>query len=100
MFIFALQRERERGDERKLGTPDHRVVRQTLDRHWTVNPIFVQALSNLCPMSVHVQGLSVHCQTNPKGSTMYVKAVSSPTELGQTLYLHVQVLSILCPQFY
>ena len=39
-----------------LGAPDHRVVRQTLDNHWTRNPNFVQSLSRVCPGSV--QGLS------------------------------------------
>ena len=41
-----------------LETPDHRVVRQILDKSWTRNPIFVQHLSKPCPMSVHVQDLS------------------------------------------
>ena len=52
-----------------VGAPFQSVVRQTLDRPWTGSPIFVQTLSNLCPMSVHVQGLSVCCPTNPNKST-------------------------------
>ena len=34
-----------------------------MDRDWTGNPISVQRLSRPCPMSVHVQGLSICCPT-------------------------------------
>ena len=33
------------------------------DKHWTQNPISVQSLSKVCLMSVHVQGMSIHCPT-------------------------------------
>ena len=63
-----------------MGTPCPRVVRQTLDKHWTDNPIFVKSLSNLCQKSVQVQGLSVLCQREVRClSKLCLEKVSSDT---------------------
>ena len=58
---FFKMRNIAEGDETKMGAPFQSVVGQRVDRDWTANPVFVQCMSKVCPMSVHVQGLSVHC---------------------------------------
>ena len=46
---------------RNLGAPQRRVVGQSLDEKSSLCPISVQTLSNVCPMTCKVQGLSSRC---------------------------------------
>ena len=60
------------------GTPHQWLVGQGLDAKSILCPVFVQAMSNVCPKDYLLQGLSSRCPTP-------VKSLSSLIQLGQTL---------------
>ena len=79
--------------EALFGAPLHYVVRQTLDRHWTENPIFVQSLSNLCQGSVHIQGMSIACPIEVQCLSRTCPNTSVWTGIGHGNQGFVQTLS-------
>ena len=73
-----------------LGAPWRRVVGQSLDEKSSLCPISVKTLSNVCPMTCKVQGLSSCCPQS-------VEILSKPEVTWQTLDMEIQYLSRLCP---
>ena len=77
---------------RVLGTGFLRVVRRSLDKHWTGNTVFVQCLSKLCQMIVQLQGLSKPCPIQ-----VQCQSILCPKESSLDIYWIWR--SRICPHF-